>query len=81
MGAKLIVSNAIFGVRRIPDVSGDGHNNTGLPIAHARNDALARGIVINGLVIPIRPTTSTVPLDWRRGEPFAEHIKTFGGPR
>jgi hypothetical protein len=50
LGAKLIGSNAIFGVRRIPDLSGDGHNNTGLPIAHARNDALARGIVINGLV-------------------------------
>ncbi|NVD41921.1 DUF1194 domain-containing protein [Ensifer sp. HO-A22] len=70
LGAKLIEPNACFGVRRILDLSDDGHNNTGLPIAHARNDALARGI---------RPTTSTVPLDWRQGGLFAEHIRTFGG--
>lgn len=62
-GMKLIESNGHFGVRRILDLSGDGHNNAGLPIALARADALARGIVINGLVMLIRPTNSTVPLD------------------
>ncbi len=31
------------------DVSGDGPNNHGWPVEQARNAALARGIVINGL--------------------------------
>ncbi len=62
-GAKLIETNAYFGARRVLDLSGDGCNNTGLPIADIRDDALARGIVINGLVILIRPTKSTVPLE------------------
>src|SRR5262249_44476940 len=38
-------------VRRAIDVSGDGVNNQGRPAAAARDDALARGIAINGLVI------------------------------
>ncbi|KSV63301.1 hypothetical protein N182_37295 [Sinorhizobium sp. GL2] len=62
-GTKWIETNAHFGARRILDLSGDGHNNTGLPIALARDEALARGIVINGLVLLIRPTNSIVPLD------------------
>ncbi len=73
-GTKLIESNANFRVRRILDLSGDGHNNTGLPSAHARDDALARGIVINGLVILIRPSNSTGPLD----QYYAECV--IGGP-
>lgn len=73
-GTRLIETNAYFGARRILDLSGDGFNNTGLPIAVARNDALARGIVINGLVILIRPTVSTVPLE----RYYAECV--IGGP-
>ncbi|MBD9650060.1 DUF1194 domain-containing protein [Ensifer sp. ENS09] len=73
-GTKLIETNAYFGARRVLDVSGDGYNNTGLPIAVTRDDALARGIVINGLVILIRPTNSTVPLD----QYYAECV--IGGP-
>ena len=37
--------------RNIIDVSGDGVNNQGRPIDDARADALAKGIVINGLPI------------------------------
>jgi hypothetical protein len=37
--------------RNIIDVSGDGVNNQGRPIDDARTDALAKGIVINGLPI------------------------------
>ena len=37
--------------RNIVDVSGDGVNNQGRPIDEARADALAKGIVINGLPI------------------------------
>jgi len=37
--------------RRVIDVSGDGTNNSGRPVTDARDDALAKGITINGLVI------------------------------
>jgi len=37
--------------RWIIDLSGDGENNTGRPVAEARDDAIADGIAINGLVI------------------------------
>jgi hypothetical protein len=37
--------------RRVIDVSGDGRNNIGRPAEVARDEAVARGIVINGLPI------------------------------
>ena len=37
--------------RRIIDISGDGDNNSGRPVAAARDDAVRKGITINGLVI------------------------------
>jgi hypothetical protein len=37
--------------RRVIDVSGDGTNNSGRPVGDARDEALAKGITINGLVI------------------------------
>src|SRR6202022_493927 len=37
--------------RRTIDVSGDGTNNAGRDVKLARDEALAKGIVINGLVI------------------------------
>jgi hypothetical protein len=39
------------GRRKVIDVSGDGINNSGRPAYAARDDAVAKGIVINGLVI------------------------------
>ncbi len=41
--------NGFDGWRRVIDVSGDGPNNHGRPVETARDEALARGIVINGL--------------------------------
>ncbi|ACL59034.1 DUF1194 domain-containing protein [Methylobacterium nodulans] len=41
-------------VRRVIDVSGDGPNNQGRPVTRARDDAVAKGIVINGLPLMIR---------------------------
>ncbi len=38
-------------VRRTIDVSGDGTNNAGRDVQLARNEAVAKGIAINGLVI------------------------------
>src|SRR5438132_7239537 len=37
--------------RRIIDISGDGTNNSGRPVAEARDQALASGVTINGLAI------------------------------
>lgn len=37
--------------RRVIDVSGDGANNSGRPVHHARDEALAAGVIVNGLVI------------------------------
>jgi hypothetical protein len=37
--------------RRVIDVSGDGNNNSGRAVTEARDDALAKGITINALVI------------------------------
>ena len=45
------------GLRRTIDVSGDGFNNSGREVSHARDDAVARGATINGLVILKEPAT------------------------
>jgi len=37
--------------RRIIDISGDGNNNSGRSVTDARDDALAKGVTINALVI------------------------------
>ncbi|CAN5825338.1 DUF1194 domain-containing protein [soil metagenome] len=37
--------------RRVIDVSGDGNNNSGRSVTDARDEAVAKGITINGLVI------------------------------
>jgi hypothetical protein len=39
------------GERRVIDISGDGANNSGRPSEAARDDAVRRGIIINGLPI------------------------------
>jgi hypothetical protein len=55
--------------RRTIDVSGDGTNNAGRDVKAARDDAIAKGIVINGLVI-----LSDRPVPWN-----AEHTNPPGG--
>ncbi|OKO68443.1 hypothetical protein AC629_42115 [Bradyrhizobium sp. NAS80.1] len=52
------------GLRRVIDISGDGPNNNGSPVAPARDEALAKGIVINGLPIMVKePSYSTMDID------------------
>jgi hypothetical protein len=41
-------------IRRVVDVSGDGPNNDGRHVTYARDEAVADGIVINGLPIMFR---------------------------
>jgi hypothetical protein len=56
------------GLRRVIDISGDGPNNNGSPVTIARDAAIEKGIVINGLPIMVKePTYSTMDienLDW-----------------
>jgi hypothetical protein len=42
------------GLRRVIDVSGDGANNSGVPVAPTRDDVIAAGITINGLPIMLK---------------------------
>lgn len=49
--ADSMETNAFEGTRRVIDVSGDGPNTTGLPVELARDQAVLKGITINGLVI------------------------------
>jgi hypothetical protein len=55
--------------RRTIDVSGDGTNNSGRDVSLARDEALAQGITINGLVI-----LSETPLAWN-----PDHTNPPGG--
>lgn len=47
----LLESNEYQGIRRIIDISGDGPNIGGRPVQAARDDAVAKGITINALVV------------------------------
>lgn len=47
----LFENNGYEGQRLVMDVSGDGPNNSGRSAESARDDAVAKGVVINGLAI------------------------------
>lgn len=50
------------GTRRVIDVSADGVNNSGRSVEMARDEAVAEGIIINGLpIINDRPTFGRIP--------------------
>ncbi len=51
LASQLIESNGFDGLRRVIDVSGDGPNNSGRRVDAVRDDAVAKGITINGLTI------------------------------
>ena len=60
----LLDENPYRGLRRVIDISGDGPNNNGEPVAGPRDVALAKGIVINGLPIMVKePSYSTMDID------------------
>ena len=51
-------------MRRVIDISGDGPNNNGAPVTGARDEALEKGIIINGLPIMVKePSYSTMDID------------------
>jgi hypothetical protein len=51
---QLFEANPYHGFRRVIDISGDGPNNDGAPVTGARDAALAKGIIINGLPIMVK---------------------------
>ena len=53
-GTQLFENSGYKGLRRVIDVSGDGANNNGPPVAMMRDEALAKGIVINGLPVMVK---------------------------
>jgi hypothetical protein len=60
----LFDENPYRGLRRVIDISGDGPNNNGGPVVQARDAALEKGIVINGLPIMVKePSYSTMDID------------------
>ncbi len=61
--AGLFDGNGFSGERRVIDVSGDGPNNRGPRVDVIRDAVVARGIIINGLPILLRPSRSMVGLD------------------
>ena len=69
-GVRLLEASEHDADRRVIDVSGDGSNNAGRPVAVARDRAVARGITINGL--PILADEPYVDQHYR------EHV--IGGP-
>ena len=76
--ARMFVNNSYKAPRLIIDVSGDGPNNNGRLVTEARDDAVAGGIIINGLpLVDIRPYNSPMDiqeLDWY----YADCV--IGGP-
>lgn len=66
------------GTRRVVDLSGDGVNNSGRPVADARRDILEKGIVLNGLAVLDRQ-----PQPWMAGLPLLDEYfrsEVIGGP-
>ncbi len=77
---KQIETNRFNGHRKVIDFSADSANNwNGIPIAVARKNALAAGIVINGLAILCRAQDcSGRPVSYDLEKAFADRI--IGGP-
>ena len=59
----LLDENPLRGIRRVIDVSGDGPNNNGSPVTLARDAAVEKGVIINGLPIMVKePSYSTMDI-------------------
>ena len=77
----LFDGNGYAGERRVIDISGDGPNNRGPPITSARDRAVARGIVINGLPIlneRRQPFDLPTPIELALDQYYTEYV--IGGP-
>jgi Protein of unknown function (DUF1194) len=77
-GVGLVEGNSHEGARRVIDVSGDGPNIGGPPIALSRSNALAKGFTIHALAIR-RPGGSIRSVDGRPLERYYADA-VIGGP-
>ena len=59
-GADLFAESTSNGVRRVIDISGDGPNNQGAPVAETRDAVVRQGITINGLPLMTRSGFTSV---------------------
>lgn len=69
----MLDESSIRAGRRVIDISGDGANNAGPPVVPVRDSIIAKGVIINGLPIMVRPSWAA-PLD----SYYAECVS--GGP-
>ena len=79
--SSLFPKNGYRGTRKVIDISGDGMQNQGRPLADARQAAIDQGIVINGLpILNDRPQPIGVmtPKDMNLDLYFED--KVIGGP-
>ncbi|WP_248880708.1 DUF1194 domain-containing protein [Bradyrhizobium japonicum] len=61
---RLFEENPYRGSRRVIDISGDGPNNDGDPVTGARDAAVEKGIIINGLPIMVKePSFATTDIE------------------
>lgn len=83
-GVGMFAQSPFKGLRRVIDVSGDGINNRGRPTVFARDEAVAAGIVINGLpILALEPGLDYYYRQSVIGGPgsfviAAENYETFG---
>jgi Protein of unknown function (DUF1194) len=76
----LFDQNPYRGSRRVIDISGNGPNNSGEPVVRARDLALAKGIVINGLTMMLKePAHSKMKEDIENLDLYYEDC-VIGGP-
>ncbi len=68
----LLLQSPFRGARRVIDISGDGSNNSGRPVALARDEAVHDGIGINGLpILAVEPGLDRYYYDYVIGGPGA----------
>ena len=60
---QLFEENPYRGSRRVIDISGDGPNNDGAPVTSARDAALEKGIIINGLPIMVKEPSYWIDIE------------------
>src|SRR5512134_227959 len=77
--AAQLQGSRFAGLRRVIDISGDGPNNAGRPVVMAREEALAMGVVINGLPILAKEESVSGFFDIARLDEYYRDC-VIGGP-
>jgi len=79
---QLLGENGFEAQRRVIDVAGDGTNNSGRDVSAARDDAVAAGVIVNGLAIinehPVSYTYAHVQPPGGLTEWYRQNV--IGGP-